>query len=148
MSRKSQLISVRSLLIVDQSALWYRKTFLGLDLFNLGRVFMVTNGNGIPSWSLIPGITLTLSTRLGFDVRKRSRMLDPRVGSLTTCSSPKSLIISNNWRHKPGLGQPCIVVWFSQSIWERLKSPANQIFWSLLISILDSEFDWLISKTR
>ena len=136
-SMKSRLISDKSLLIWVQLALLCKKTFLGLVLLTLGLVFMTTIG--MPSWSLMPGTTMDFSTRVLFDVKNRSRMLFPRVSLVTTWSKPRSLQISIRSQHNPGLGHFGIVHLLSQSIWDKLKSPASQIFWFLLVSILDKE---------
>ena len=64
----------------DQLAFLSRSTFWGNCLLCLG--FTFTSAATI-LWSAIPGETVSLFTRVGFEVWKRSRTLSPRVGSVT-----------------------------------------------------------------
>ena len=106
-------------------ALWYMYILRGFCLITLGlQLFMIT---GMPSWSLIPGTTVDRSTRVGFVVKNRSKVLFILVGPRMTCSSPKSLAISINCFDRPGAAPPGFVLSMSQPISGRLKSPASHI---------------------
>ena len=82
---------------------------------------------GILSWSLMPGMTVDLSTEVGLVVKNKSRVFLPLVGSVTICSSPKSLAISIICFERPGVGLPGLTDSVSQFMPGKLKSPASQM---------------------
>ena len=70
-------------------ALWYLYILRGFCLMTLGlQLVMII---GMPSWSLIPGTIVDLSTRVGLVVKNKSKVFFILVDSCTMCSSPKSL---------------------------------------------------------
>ena len=87
----------------------YRGTDIGSCLLTLG--FILASEMTI-SWSAIPGNMLTLFTKVGLEVRKRSRTLPPLMGSLTSSSKEIKVFIVGgrtrpHWRHMimvPGKG--------------------------------------------
>ena len=87
----------------------------------------------------MPETTSGLSVRLLVFVKKRSRMLLPRVGSETVCVSPKFCAMSMK-RLLMGKGY----WWFSrilkvfQSMLGRLKSPASQKWAFLNLSLISA----------
>ena len=124
-------------------ALWHMYILGRFCLMTLGlQLFMIT---GMPSWSLIPGTTVDLSTRVGFVVKNRSKVLFILVGSPTTCSSPKSLAISINCFDRPGAAPPGFTLSSSQSMSGRLKSPASRIcsLSERLILLMDSHSSFI-----
>ena len=144
-------LDINSLLHLSRSsfracmfALWYMYMLRGFCLITVGlQLFMFA---GMPSWSLIPGTTVDFSTRVGFVVKNKSKVLFILVGSRTTCSSPKSLAISINCFDRPGAAPPSFVLSRSQSISGRLKSPASHICSSSerLILFMDSRSSFII----
>ena len=83
---------------------------------------------GMPSWTLIPGTIVDISTRVGLVVKNKSKVLFIQVGSRTICSSPKSLEISCRIFDSPGAVPPGLGLSMSQSTSGRLKSPMCSLF--------------------
>ena len=71
---------------------------------------------GIPSWSLIHGTVVDLSTRVWLVVKNKSKVLFILDGSHTICSSPKSLKVSSRMFDSPGAVPPGFGLNMSQSI--------------------------------
>ena len=61
------------------------------------------------SWSEIPGTTLTLSTKVGLLVRKRSRILFSLVGSDTIWVRQLSFIVETKSWYISRFGQFCLI---------------------------------------
>ena len=83
------------------------------------------------SWSAVRdrgGACMTLLVRVGFEVKKRSRVFSFLVVTSTTCETDMSLANSNNMFDS----FTCFTLGSSlssfQSMWGRLKSPPIQMF--------------------
>ena len=106
-------------------ASWYMYILGGFCLMTLGlQLVMII---GMPSWSLIPGTIVDLSTRVGLVVKNKSKVSFILVGSRTICSSPKSFEISSRIFDNPGAVPHGFGLSMSQSISGRLKSPPSHM---------------------
>ena len=124
-------------------ALWYMYILHGFCLMTLGlQLVMII---GMPSWSLIPGTIVDLSTRVGLVVKNKSKVLFILVGSHTICSSPKSFEISSRSFDNPGAVPPGFGLSMSQS--GRLKSPPSHMcsLFECLILLIDSRSSCIYS---
>ena len=126
-------------------ALWYMHILRGFCLMTLG--FQLVMIIGIPSWSLIPGTIVDLSTRVGLVVKNKSKVLFILVGSRTICSSPTSFEISSRILDSPGAVPPGLGLSISQSISGRLKSPPSHMcsLFECLILLIDSRSSCIYS---
>ena len=128
-------------------ALWYMYILRGFCLMTLGlQLVMII---GMPSWSLIPGTIVDLSTIVGLVVKNKSKVLFILVGSRTICSSPKSFEISSRIFDNPGAVPPNFGLSMSQSISApgRLKFPTSHMcsLFECLILLIDSRSSCIYS---
>ena len=126
-------------------ALWYMYILRGFCLMTL--CLQLTMIIEIPSWSLIPGTIVDLSTRVGIVVKNKSKVLFILVGSRAICSSPKSFEISSRIFDCPGAVPPGFGLSMSQSISGRLKSPPSHMcsLFECLILLIDSRSSCIYS---
>ena len=88
------------------------------------------------SWSLRPGRIDTLSIRVGFVVKKRSKMCFLPVGEVTVCSRRQSLKTCRHSLQNVGNLQSVVGAKLCQSTNGRLKSPISQIFEEVVLPYL------------
>ena len=125
--------------------LWNMYILRGFRLMTLGlQLVMIT---GIPSWSLIPGTIVELSTRVWLVGKNKSKVLFLLVDSRTICSSRKSFEISSRIFDSPGAIPTGFGLSMSLSIPGRLKSPPSHMcsLFECLILLIDSRSSCIYS---
>ena len=114
-----------------KSAWW--NLYILCGFFLLSFALVVNSIWAIESWSLIPGMAVTLSTRVGLVVKKRSKVFCCLVGKLTNCSRLWVIAMLRRDVHWSPLPPYTLVLNGltdddSQSTSGRLKSPARILY--------------------